>query len=373
MRRRTKPTVVDIFCGCGGLSQGFIKAGFDVLLGIDCDPSAIDTYNKHHMDRGRMRDINEVDAGWIYREIGQAKIDVLAGGPPCQAFSRAGVAKLRSLGRPVNLDSPLNNLYREFLRLIGEIRPSFFLIENVERMLFVSEGAVKKTIETELEDIYDVTFYRKDAADFGVPQHRVRAIVIGNRLGVKNPSLEPTHGKSASSKKSYITVQEAISDLPHLKAGAGADFMSYPDRKYVSQYARERRVNSFGIFNHVARSHNLRDRKIFGMLKPGESSRNLPPGVNPYRVHIFTDKYKKQRWKGPSSTIMAHLSKDGLMYIHPDRKQSRSLTAREAARLQSFDDDFIFEGYRTNYCKQIGNAVPPLFAYALAKRIKKEL
>lgn len=110
-----KPTVVDIFCGCGGLSQGFTKAGFDVLLGIDCDPWAIQTYNRHNKNRGLLRDIVDVDAKYIYSQTGHKKIDVLVGGPPCQAFSSAGLAKWRSLGKPGTLDHPLNNLYREFL------------------------------------------------------------------------------------------------------------------------------------------------------------------------------------------------------------------------------------------------------------------
>lgn len=370
---KSKVTAVDIFCGCGGLSQGFTKAGFDVLLGVDCDPWAIETYNRHHKNRGVMKDITDVDAKFIYSQTGQEKIDILIGGPPCQAFSSVGIAKWRSLGRPGTLDHPLNNLYREFLRLVKEIKPSFFLIENVERMLSISEGTVKKAIESELNETYCVNFYRKDAADFGVPQHRKRAIIIGNKLGIRNPELDPTHGESPADRKRHISLKDAISDLPSIRVGGGMPFMKYTKNHEISGYAKKRRAKSPGIFNHISRDHNSRDIKIFNMLKPGQTSKDLPTGIIPYRNDIFTDKYKKQKWDSPSTTIMAHLSKDGLMYIHPDRTQSRTLTPREAARLQSFDDSFVFEGYQTHQFRQIGNAVPPLFAHFIAKKIKRSI
>ena len=146
--------------------------------------------------------------------------------------------------------------------------------------------------------------------------------------------------------------------------------MEYTAPAKISSYAAALHSKSNLVYNHVARMHNDRDLEIFKMLKPGRSIKDIPSKYNPYRKDIFLDKYKKQPWQKPSSTVLAHLSKDGLMFIHPDESQNRSLTPREAARLQSFSDDFVFEGPRTKQYLQIGNAVPPIFALAVAQQIK---
>ncbi len=370
MKKSDRPTVVDMFCGCGGLSEGFKQSGFDVVLGVDCDPWAVKTYNKYHNDRGRIKKVQDIDANYIFTEAGREEIDILVAGPPCQAFSTVALAKWRSLGMPSNLQHPLNRLYRECLRLVQEVCPKFFVMENVQRMLSISNGAVRKVIESELKNKYTVTFYRKDAADFGVPQHRKRALVIGNRLGLQNPEFEDMYSNSAPLKKRYSTVHDAISDLPRIKSGEGTDFMKYPPRKYLSRFAKERRMASSGVYNHVARVHNNRDLKIFSMIRPGRRISDIPECFNPYRKDIFIDKYKKQAWDKPSSTIVAHLAKDGLMFIHPEKRQNRSFTAREAARLQSFDDSYVFEGSRFRQFIQIGNAIPPILARTIAMALK---
>ena len=369
-RYRSKPVVVDIFCGCGGLSEGFKQAGFLPVLGIDIDEYAVATYGRHNDGRGWVADVTNVGRKDIIERAGRKIIDVMAGGPPCQAFSTVAVAKWRSLGMPGTLSHPVNQLYKEFLRLVLEVRPKFFVMENVQRMLSIDDGQVMKNVESALRGKYSVSFYKKDVVGFGVPQHRRRALVIGNRLGIKNPDLEETHSNGTDAKKPFVTVRDAIADLPRIRAGGGIHTMEYPSPTKVATYAATLQSKSDLVYNHVARMHNARDLKIFRMLKPGTSIKGIPSKYNPYRKDIFLDKYKKQPWSGPSSTILAHLSKDGLMFIHPDKSQNRSLTPREAARLQSFSDDFVFEGPRTRQYTQIGNAVPPIFARAVAERIK---
>jgi DNA (cytosine-5)-methyltransferase 1 len=371
MRYSDRITVCDFFCGAGGLSEGFKQAGFEVVLGVDTDEAAIATYNNSH-GCGLVENIENVDAKLIKEKTGLNRIDVVVGGPPCQGFSTVAVGKLKSIGEPRTSKHPLNQLYKEFIRLILELKPSFFLMENVRRMVSMEDGIIKRSIEHDLKNTYKVDFYDHDVVKFGVPQHRKRCVVIGNCLGLENPPLEQTHYEPESEMprggRPFETVLSAISDLPFIHAGEGKEFYNYT-RKVKTQYQSERRRNSKGVFNHIARMHNKRDLKIFSMLKPGQWISDLPAKFNPYRRDIFQDKYKKQYWDRPASTILAHLSKDGLMFIHPDGKQNRSLTPREAARLQSFDDRYVFMGSRTEQFRQIGNAVPPLFAKAIANAI----
>jgi len=378
MEFNSRLTVVDLFCGAGGMSEGFKQAGYEILLGIDCDPHAVKTFKKRHGHAIQHR-IEKLTASRIRKEIGGKPVTVLIGGPPCQAFSNVAIPKLKNLKRSTTRRHPLNRLYRDFLRLVKNLQPQFFVIENVGRMFSMSDGAIRKEIEKELEGKYAVSFYYENVANFGVPQSRKRGLAIGNRIGVQNPLLKHTHydpdKDAVDGKREYVTLKEAISDLPRIKSGGGSDFMPYPETipRNLSDYQIERRKNSRGIYHHIARTHNKRDLKIFKMLKPGERIADLPDRYNPYRKDIFADKYKKQRWDRPSSTILAHLSRDGLMFIHPDGRQNRSFTPREAARLQSFDDSYVFEGSRTQKFIQIGNAVPPLFARAIADAIMESV
>ena len=362
-------TTVDIFSGAGGLSEGFRQAGFEVMLGVDCDRNSVRTFRRHHGKAIESR-IEDLTVDMIRSEIDDREITVLTAGPPCQAFSTAAVGKLKSLHQSTTIRNPLNMMYKEVLRIIKQVKPSFFVMENVGRMFSISNGRIKSEIESELNGTYDVSFYKENVADFGVPQIRKRGLAIGNNMGLDNPRLIPTHhdpekGKRTGMKK-YETVRSAILDLPRIKIGGGAEVMPYPKRKLTS-YQVQRRKRTDRVHNHTARIHNERDMRIFKMLKPGKQISDLPEHLNPYRSDIFKDKIKRQPLNKPSSTILAHLSKDGLMFVHPT--QHRSLTPREAARLQSFDDDYVFEGPRTSQFTQIGNAVPPLFARHVARSI----
>lgn len=372
---KEKLSVIDLFCGAGGLSEGFRQEGFETLLGVDCEPWSLKTFSKYHGNGINCR-IENLTVKQVISETKGQEIDVLAGGPPCQAFSTIACAKLRSMGRSTNRRHPLNTLYREFFRMVKGLKPKFFVMENVPRMFSMGDGAIVHEIEQSLNGLYSVSFYHEEVAHYGVPQFRKRVLAIGNKIGIDNPKLQQTHfdptAKFPIDGKPFETVRTALSDMPKLKSGMGEDFFRY-DSAPSSDYQKKMRKGSKGLFCHVARAHNSRDLEIFQLLKPGQWIKDLPKKYNPYRKDIFQDRFKKLPWDRPSSTIIAHLSKDGLMHIHPDQRQNRSITTREAARLQSFEDRYVFEGPRTNQFVQIGNAVPPLFAKAIAKSIHESL
>src|SRR5437867_7993098 len=153
-----RPTVVDLFCGAGGLSEGFKQAGFEIILGIDSDKISIETYDARH-GCGRVKNIEDVDADFVRVQTGHDRVDVLIGGPPCQGFSNVAIGKLKSLGEPRTLEHPLNQLYKEFIRLILELKPSWFVMENVSRMISIEDGSIKQSIESDLAGKYSVAFY----------------------------------------------------------------------------------------------------------------------------------------------------------------------------------------------------------------------
>ena len=197
---RTNLTLVDLFCGAGGLSEGFRQTGFETLLGIDCDDWASKTFEKYH-GKVLCDKIENISVNKIIKEIHGREVTVLAGGPPCQAFSTIACAKLRSMGRSTNMRHPLNSLYKEFFRLVKGIRPKFFVMENVPRMFSISDGIVKTEIERELRGKYSVSFYKEDVTSFGVPQFRKRVLAIGNRLGLENQKIKHTHIESNTDRQ----------------------------------------------------------------------------------------------------------------------------------------------------------------------------
>lgn len=376
------PSVVDLFAGPGGLGEGFRQAGFFVAAAVDNDEYAYQTLVQNAKPKGTL--VIKADVKKLRMS---GKVDVVVGGPPCQGFSKVGIPKIRHLKlkeeKKKRVRDPRRTLYKDFIQVVNDLQPQFFVMENVPTILSFRGGKVKEAIIEEFKAIgYETKPVTLNAADYGVPQIRKRAFFIGNRIGMENPIPEKTNmdweaepqlklGETTHPLPDYVDVWDAISDLPFLEPGGGQDELVYPSpAAELTSYQMWARTGSQMLYNHVARNHSDRDRKIFRILKEGEKMVDLPAKLRPYKWSIFKDKIKKQSWHRPSSTILSHMQKDGLMYVHPDSDQARTFTPREAARLQSFPDWYRFSGPMTQQFKQIGNAVPPILARHLAEVIK---
>lgn len=372
-------SVLDVFAAPGGMSAGFRAAGYRIVAVIDSDPWGCKTLDHNFREGGTL-----VIQGSVEDLKMHGKVDVVVGGPPCQSFSIAGRAKIMDLRndkqRDRFIDDERNRMYKYFVKTVEIIKPQFFVMENVPAIETFDEGRIREQI---IEDFrtagYDTDEKVLNCADYGVPQLRRRAVFVGNRVGIENPFPSPSHWRQRKRKTieliedkpllHYRNISDAISDLPPLKAGTGTDEGEYLPSTTLTEYQEWARQGSTKLYNHVARYHSVRDQRAFEMLDPGQKMVDLPFDVVPYRRDIFLDKIKKQRWDEPSSAIVAHMQKDGLMYVHPDRAQARTFTPREAARVQSFQDKFRIMGPLTQQFKQIGNAVPPLAAEAIARAI----
>ena len=396
MKKRRKPLVIDLFAGCGGLTEGFKNAGFKVVAAVEYDKNAAKTYRVNHPEVALLEDdiTNPDIVAHLERLTGGNNVDVVIGGPPCQSFSLIGRAK-----DPYGMENdPRNRLVNRYAEIVEHLNPKFLVMENVPGILNARYGSIYKNLMNRLKRLgYIVHSDKLNAAHYGVPQLRNRIIFIGNRLdigaGCSEDELkilfypEKTHWapyywhsiELAEPKtgekhlKRFLTLRDAVHDLPEVEAGSGDSPCRYNSDRVCSEYQELMRIDApkGWIYNHVARYNNPNDLKRYGTLKPGQIARDLPKRLRIYRDDIFDDKFKRQSWDRPSTTIVAHMHKDGNMFIHPG--QVRSLTAREAARIQSFSDGYIFDGPTNNWYKQIGNAVPPLMAQAIASHIKKLL
>ena len=406
-----KPRFIDIFCWAGGISQGLLDSGYKIKWAIDNNKETKLTFDYNHKIRMRLGDIRKIKSPKLGLE--KKELDLLIGGPPCPTFSLVGRTKINSIeGRNVKTDER-SFLYENFLNLVSFYEPKTFVMENVKGMMSAEneEGEfIVDIIQSQMEDLgYSVSVQLLNAANYGVPQHRERVFFIANRHGFKNPEMEKweTHRKPKNNnekemkmrtfsenggsfpaftkkaeKKPWNTVADALLDLPPLSPEGTvppktiSEYIMPPLSEY-QYWARNNPTidnwNKCKLYNHTCRGHNMRDLSIYKILGEGVSWKigDLPEYIQPYRTDIFSDKYKKQNPVEPSSTIVAHLYKDGNMFIHP--REARSLTVREVARLQSFRDDFIFPVARTHAYKQIGNAVPPLLAQAIGTAIKQEI
>lgn len=369
---------IDLFCGAGGLSYGFEKAGFNILLGIDNDSVALETFEANHNGaKSVCGDITKISYEKDIKPIiGDKAIDVVIGGPPCQGFSMANRQRL--------INDPRNSLYKEYLIFLQKARPAFFVMENVKGMLNKMEE-ILADIKEYLGPEYDVYCDIFNAKNFGVPQNRERLILIGNRIGVSSQRIiNGIHSREQSLPR--FSLFDAISDLPALLPNriknnnkcecAATGFTrveySYSSTPFRSFLNGDREV-AF-LYNHKNRYNNDRDIEIYSRLPQGANSLHESiSDIMPYKSRngIFKDKYYKLRYDDVCKTITSHMKFDCNMYIHPT--QSRGLSPREAARIQTFPDYFVFYGPQNSWYKQIGNAVPVKMAQIIGEEIIKYL
>lgn len=380
-RKSDKPKIIDLFCGAGGFSFGFIKEGYKVELANDIEPVAIETYKYNHPDIHTSKilsgDIKEI-VNNIDKHI-DTDIDVIIGGPPCQSFSSANQQRV--------IDDPRNILYTYYVKAVEKIRPKFVLMENVRGMIKVADQVVEDFDKID----YDVKYKLFDSSEFSVAQKRVRLLYIGiDRTYAKEHNLTPEQlmeevELELKNKKQYV-LKDALEQIKPLRcptvkntteldceeSGKKIDINNYETNDYVNLINRG--FKQTFVFNHKARYCNEINEKIYETLQQGsDATCDSIKDVMPYshRNHVFKDKYFKLYEDRPSRTITAHLKMDCHSHIHPT--QTRSLTPREAARVQSFPDDYLFMGAYLKTYMQIGNAVPPLMSQVFAKVYKRYL
>lgn len=370
------PKFADFFSGAGGLSLGLEQSGFQPEFVSDYNFSALQTYylnhdlglEKYHF--GDMRQFMEAHGNHL---DSLKRTFLIAGGPPCQGFSTANRQPL--------LNDPRNELYKDFLLILQEIKPPFFLLENVRGMSRkISE--IRKDMKYFLGVEYEYSFLILNAKDYNIPQNRERFFIIGNRIGV-NPSSIELNIKSQA-RGSEFKLRHALEGLPEIHAGTDFnqpfienDRIGYKIRKFnipettYSQYINAGRRQNY-LFNHKSRFNNENDREIFRRLpQGGDSHHDSIQDILKYknRKDIFKDKYYKLLPDRECKAITSHMRFDCHMYIHP--WQARGLSPREAARVQTFPDDYIFMGRPNEWYQQIGNAVPVKLAEVLGREIIK--
>lgn len=343
---------IDLFCGAGGFSLGFERAGFETELALDKWGSAIDTFNHNRKKKvGLNIDIYDYDNERLEKFLDEHDIDGIIGGPPCQGFSMVGTR---------DADDDRNNLYLQYVRFVDVVKPKFFILENVKGLLTLKEGFFKEDIINRFTDLgYNVNFRMLVASDYGVAQNRHRVFFVGLRKDIfgdiffEFPEGNPSNAVSTS---------EALSDLPNLDNGENPEeYMTEPQ----NEYQRILRENSDKITNNDITNHTEQTKNIISMVPDGGNIKDLPEEY--YKVRNYSSAFKRMNSKKPSTTIdCGHRN-----YFH--YKENRVPTVRESARIQSFPDDYFFTGNKTSQYTQVGNAVPVKLAETIALQIKKYL
>ena len=401
---------IDLFAGAGGLSEGFVREGFNPIAHVEMNKEAADTlrtrlafhylndrdkagkyysYLKAEITRDELWNSipKEIISSVINSEItkktiegifdkidiqlGSKKVDAIIGGPPCQAYSIVG----RSRDPNRMSGDKRNYLFRHYAEFLVRYKPKFFVFENVLGLLTAGNKKYLNEMLSLFEEIgYSADFKVLNAEEYGVLQRRRRVIIIGRKGKTKFefPELETI-------ENNWQIKKDLFADLPSLIPGQEMNIARYTKKINVYQQASETRNGVDFTTQHITRQHNERDLEIYSIAidkwlnkKERLKYNDLPKRLQTHNnVDAFLDRYKVVDPLGHSHTIVAHISKDGHYYIYPDAKQIRSISVREAARIQSFPDDYFSEGGRTAAFKQIGNAVPPLMAEKIAKSIKQ--
>lgn len=375
MAESTKYKIVDLFAGCGGLSCGLEQAGFTPWFVNEIVETFCNTYKRNHNlsdDHYYIGDINELNKCLDKYEDYLTDITLVCGGPPCQGFSMANRQRI--------LDDPRNQLYKAYLTFLSKVRPKFFIMENVKGMANKIEE-IKQDFTNYLGEDYQFDYKLLRAQDFGVPQNRERFIMIGNRMGI-NP--EEIFEEIFKHKRPAFLLRDAIEGMPHLEArkvkGAKEiedEISGFTERDFTYletdfyHFINGNKVIT-KLYNHKNRYNNERDIEIYRRLPQGANSLHESiADIMPYkrRNDIFKDKYFKLDETQICKTITSHMKFDCNMYIHP--REARGLSPREAARIQTFPDDYIFTGAQNTWYAQIGNAVPVKLAKAIGDGIMK--
>jgi DNA (cytosine-5)-methyltransferase 1 len=366
-QRIASPVAVDLFAGAGGLSLGFKLAGFSVGFAVERDAAAAATYHHNHPDTVLFEaDIQHLDPAGCVREASfrRTDIDAVICGLPCQGFSESN-------RRTRNLRNPRNHLYTEFLRFVTTIRPPFVVVENVAGMRTMARGTVIRKIVESCEEMgYAMTTFELNAADFGVPQFRRRLFLVGT-TGEPLVPPEPTHGIPT---RPYVTVRQAIHDLPILRSGDKSDSKRYRLVRALSYYQEWTR-GDISQYESVGGNRVTKNNGVvlerFRHVRAGQNWEAIPAHLmenHRNRSLCHTGYYYRLRWEEPSK-VVGNFRKN--MLIHPS--QNRTLSVREAARLQSFPDRYDFLGAMHVQQQQVADAVPPLLAKAVAELLVQHL
>ncbi|MBO5631623.1 MAG: DNA cytosine methyltransferase [Aeriscardovia sp.] len=365
--------MADLFAGCGGLSLGLEQAGFTPWFVNEIMPSFCETYKRNHSltdDHYYIGDINELNKHLDEYKNYIGDLDLVCGGPPCQGFSMANRQRL--------LDDPRNQLYKAYLYFLSYTRPKFFIMENVRGMANKIDE-IKENFKEYLGEEYEFDYRLLYAQDYGVPQNRERFIFIGNRIGI---SIDNIFKAIEKRKKESFVLRDALIGLPHLEAKRDKGKVDvengesgFTERDYVYEendfyhfINGDRKITK--LYNHKNRYNNPRDIEIFRRLPQGANSLHESiADIMPYksRNDIFKDKYFKLDENQICKTITSHMKYDCNMYIHP--WEARGLSPREAARIQTFPDDYVITGAQNSWYAQVGNAVPVKLAKAIGEGI----
>lgn len=413
---------IDLFAGAGGLSEGFIQSGYRPIAHVEMNEHAAKTietriayyylkendnldsyyqYERNEISREQLlelipdeelktvinKEMSESTIKGIFQTIDTIiaekeieQVDVIIGGPPCQAYSLVGRAQSSHMLVPMEED-PRNELYIMYVKFLTKYKPRMFVFENVAGIKTARGGQAFKNLQKYMKRVgYEIDYHELNAHDFGVLQSRKRVIIVGwlKGTGYEYPSFETIH--------SDAEVWDLLKDLPTLTPGESAEEHTMSDMRRLRKYVKENeiRVKSDVLTGHIARPHTAQDIEIYKRtidlwFENAKHERlkydDLPDELKTHRNRTsFVDRFKVVEGDMDyCHTILAHLSKDGHYFIHPDIDQHRSITVREAARIQSFPDSYYFEGPRTSQFVQVGNAVPPMMAKIIADKIKEQL